>query len=146
VTATTLRAQPSGLTDRESGGGDAQERAATNPVAALPCAGTPLLCPLSLPLLCPLSIPLLIPSTATVGVAAPTAAPFRQVRGTDPGQSRAKTARDWPGSGGKLAQRRATRSGRHAGAFVAGRPPTNPVGGLPPCSRRHPHHARWWHG
>jgi hypothetical protein len=57
VTATTLRAQrtmPAGLC---TSGGDAQERAATNPVAALPCARTPLPTPLSIPLLIPLLIP-----------------------------------------------------------------------------------------
>jgi hypothetical protein len=142
MTATTLGARPTGLTGRGRSGGDAQERAATNPVAALPCAGTPLLHPLAIPLL----IPLLIPPSATVGVNSPVRALFGLLGGTDPGQSRANPARDWPGSGGKLAQRRATRSGLHAGAFVAGRPPTNPVGGLPPDSSRHPHHARWWHG
>jgi hypothetical protein len=142
VTTATLRAQWTGLAGRGSSGGDAQGRAATNPVAALPCAGTPLLCPLSIPLL----IPLLIPSTATVGAAAPAGALFEQVEGTDPGQSRANPARDWPGSVGKLGQWRATGSRLHAGAVVAGRPPTNPVGGLPAGSRRHPHHARWWHG
>jgi hypothetical protein len=42
VTATTLRAEPTGLTGRGSSGGDAQGWAATNPVAALPCARTPL--------------------------------------------------------------------------------------------------------
>jgi hypothetical protein len=94
VTAATLRAQPSGLTGHSRSGGDAQGRAATNPVAALPCARTPLLIPLSIPLL----IPLLIPPSATVGVTAPASAPFLQVRGTDPGQSRAVFARDWPGS------------------------------------------------
>jgi hypothetical protein len=83
VTATTLSAQPSGLTGRERGAGDAQERAATNPVAALSCARTPLLYPLSIPLL----NPLLIPPSATVGVAAPASAPFRLVRVSDPGQS-----------------------------------------------------------
>jgi hypothetical protein len=51
VTAVTLRAQPSGLAGLGRCGGDAQERAATNPVAALPCAPTPLLIPLSTPLL-----------------------------------------------------------------------------------------------
>ena len=142
MTAAALRAQPIGRTGHESSGGDAQEWAATNLVAALPCAPTPLLRPLSTSLL----IPLLIPPSATVGVNSPTGAPFRQVRATDPGQSRAKTARDWPGSGGKLQQRRATRSRLHAGAFLAGRPPTNPVGGLPAGNRPHPHHARWSDG
>jgi hypothetical protein len=77
VTATTLRDQPSALTSLGRSGGDAQERAATNPVAALPCARTPLPHPLSTPLL----IPLLIPSTATVGVTAPTVRLFGLVRG-----------------------------------------------------------------
>jgi hypothetical protein len=54
VTAATLRAQWTGLAGRGSSGGDAQERAATNPVAALPCAGTPLPGSLSVPLLVPL--------------------------------------------------------------------------------------------
>ena len=53
VTATTLGAQRTGLTGRGRSGGDAQERAATNPVAALPCARTPLLPPLSTPCLSP---------------------------------------------------------------------------------------------
>jgi hypothetical protein len=142
VTATALGAQPTGLTGRGRSGGDAQERAATNPVAALPCARTPL----PVPLLTPLLNPLLIPPSATVGVCSPAGALFRQVRGTDPGQSRAKTARDWPGSGGKLAQRRATRSSWVAGAVPSGRPPTNPVGRLPAGNRPHPHHARWSDG
>jgi hypothetical protein len=89
VTATTLRAQQAGRTGRGSGGGDAQERAATNPVAALPCAPTPLLTPLSIPLL----FPLLHPSSATVGVNSPTGGLFGLVEGDDPGRSRAKTAR-----------------------------------------------------
>jgi hypothetical protein len=142
VTVTTLRAQPSGLTGRGRSGGDAQERAATNPVAALPCARTPLLNPLSIPLL----IPLLIPSSATVGVWSPAPALFGLVEATDPGQSRANPARDWPGSGGKLAQRRATESRLHAGALVPGRPPTNPVGGLPAGNRPHRRHGGWLHG
>jgi hypothetical protein len=142
VTATTLRARPSGLTGRASSGGDAQERAATNPVAALPCARTPLLRPLSTPLL----IPLLIPPSATVGVHSPTGALFGLVRGTDPGQSRAKTARDWPGSVGKLELWRATGSRWVAGAVVSGRPPTNGVGGLPASSPDHPDHERWSDG
>jgi len=139
VTATTLGAQPSGLAGRGSSGGDAQERAATNPVAALPCARTPLLHPLSTPLL----IPLLIPSTATVGVCSLTAVLFGQVGGIDPGRSRAKPARDRPGS---LELWRATQSRLHAGASVPGRPPTNPVGGLPAGNRRHPGHPRWSDG
>jgi hypothetical protein len=49
VTAATLGAQPTGLTGLGSCGGDAQEWTATNPVAALPCARTPLLHPLSTP-------------------------------------------------------------------------------------------------
>jgi hypothetical protein len=142
VTATTLRAQWVGLAGLGLSGGDAQERAATNPVAALPCARTPLPNPLSIPLL----NPLLIPPSATVGVNSPVRALFRLVRGTDPGQSRAKTARDWPGSVGKLTQQRATGARRHAGAVVSGRPPTNPVGGLPAGSRRHLGHAGWSDG
>jgi hypothetical protein len=142
VTAITLRAEPADLTGRGSSGGDAQERAATNPVAALPCAPTPLPNPLSTPLL----RPLLTPSTATVGAATPATAPFRQVRATDPGQSRAKTARDWPGSVGKLELWRATGSRWVAGAVVSGRPPTNGVGGLPAGSRgdRWSLYHRWW--
>ncbi len=151
MTATTLGAQPSGLAGRGSSGGDAQERAATNPVAALPCARTPLLHPLSTPLLIPLLhplstpllIPLLIPSTATVGVCSLTAVLFGQVGGIDPGRSRAKPARDRPGS---LELWRATQSRLHAGASVPGRPPTNPVGGLPAGNRRHPGHPRWSDG
>jgi hypothetical protein len=145
VTATTLRAQrtmPAGL---GRSGGDAQGRAATNPVAALPCARTPLPNPLPIPLL----NPLLIPPTATVGVNSPTGALFRQVRVTDPGQSRAKTARDWPGSLGKLAAWRATESRWGAGAVVSGRPPTNFVGGLPPGSPGFRHgagHTGWSDG
>jgi hypothetical protein len=65
VTLATLGAQPTGLTGRGRCGGDAQERAATNPVAALPCARTPLPIPLATPLL----HPLLIPPSATVGAA-----------------------------------------------------------------------------
>jgi hypothetical protein len=142
VTATTLRTEQADLTGRGRSGGDAQERAATNPVAAHPCARTPLSNPLAIPLL----IPLLNPPSATVGVATPATVPFRQVRGTDPGQSRAKTARDWPGSGGKQKLWWATRSRLHAGAVVAGRPPTNPVGGLPASSPGHPGHAGWSDG
>jgi hypothetical protein len=142
VTTTTLRAQPAGLTGCGGRGGDAQGRAATNPVAALPCARTPLLQPLSSPLL----IPLLIPPSATVGVDSLASALFGLVEAPDPGQSRAKTARDWPGSGGKLKQWRATQSRWVAGAFVSGRPPTNPVGGLPSGNRRRPDHTGWSHG
>jgi hypothetical protein len=145
VTATTLRAQPAGLTGRGRCGGDAQGRAATNPVAALPCAPTPLLHPLSVPLLGPL----LAPSAATVGVCSLAPTLFGLVRGTDPGQSRGKTARDWPGSVGKLELWRATGSRWVAGAFLFGRPPTNCVGGLPAGSRRHRHdpdHAGWSDG
>jgi hypothetical protein len=142
VTATTLRAEPARLTGREPSGGDAQERAATNPVAALPCARTPLPHPLSTPLL----IPLLIPSSATVGVTSPTGARFGLVRGTDPCQSRAKTARDWPGSRGKQKQWQATQARWVAGAVVSGRPPTNTVGGLPASSPGHPDHERWSDG
>ena len=140
--ATTLRVEPAWLTGHGSSGGDAQERAATNPVAALPCARTPLLDPLPVPLL----HPLLAPSAATVGAAAPAGALFGLVRGTDPGQSRANPAHDRPGSGGKLKHWRATRSRRHAGAVVSGRPPTNFVGGLPPGSPGHPDHQRWSDG
>ena len=142
MTATTLGGQRSRLAGHGSSGGDAQGRAATNPVAALPCARTPLSNPLSFPLL----IPLLIPPSATVGVNLPTGALFRLVRATDPGQSRAKTARDWPGSRGKLKLWRATESTWVAGAFVSGRPPTNSVGGLPAGNRRHLHdpgHTGW---
>jgi hypothetical protein len=142
VTATTLGAQPAGLAGRGRCGGDAQERATTNPVAALSCARTPLPHPLSTPLL----DPLLAPSSATVGVAAPAAALFRQVRVSDPGRSRANPARDRPGSRGKLKQSRATQSRWVAGAVVAGRPPTNTVGGLPPGSPSHPQHQGWSHG
>jgi hypothetical protein len=145
MTATTLGARPSGLAGLGRSGGDAQGRVATNPVATLPCAPTPLPHPLSIPLL----IPLLIPPSATVGVNSPTGALFGLVRGTDPGQSRAKTARDWPGSRWSRRQWRATRSRLHADAVVSGRPPTNGVGGLPPGSPGHRHdagHARWSHG
>ena len=145
MTATTLSAEPARLTGRGGSGGDALERAATNPVAALPCAWTPLLNPLTNPLL----IPLLIPPSATVGVTPPDLLLFGQVRGTDPGQSRAKTARDWPGSRWSRKQWRATQSRLHAGAVVSGRPPTNGVGRLPPDSRRHRHcrgYAGWSDG
>jgi hypothetical protein len=142
MTATTLRAQPSRLTGRGSSGGDAQGRAATNPVAALPCARTPLLHLLHGPLL----HPLLAPSTGTVGAALPATASFQHVEESDPGRSRAKTARDRPGSGGKLEQWRATGSRLHAGASLSGRPPTNGVGDLPADSRCHPHHGRWSDG
>ena len=74
MTATTLGVEPAGLTGRGRSGGDAQERAATNPVVALPCTRTPLPDPLSAPLL----VPLLSPSAATVGVCLPAAAPFQQ--------------------------------------------------------------------
>jgi len=142
VTATTLSAQRSGLTGHERGAGDAQERAATNPEAALPCARTPLLTPLSSPLL----IPLLIPPSATVGVAPPATASFQQVEESDPGQSRAVFARDWPGSVGKQTAWRATRSRLHAGAVVSGRPPTNFVGGLPAGSPGYRDHEAWSNG
>jgi hypothetical protein len=142
VTATTLGAQQTMLAGLGRSGGDAQERAATNPVAALPYARTPLLTPLSTPLL----IPLLIPPSATVGAAFHAEALFGPVRGTDPGQSRANPARDWPGSGGKHKQRRATGSSWVAGAFLPGRPPTNPVGGRPADNRGHHRHSGWSHG
>jgi hypothetical protein len=142
VTATTLCAQPSGLTGRGRCGGDAQERAATNPVAALSCAGTSLPNPLSTPLL----NPLLIPPSATVGVWFPALVLFGLVEAPDPGQSRAKTARDWPGSGGKLQLGRTTRARLHAGAVLPGRPPTNFVGGLPADNRGHHRHSGWSHG
>jgi hypothetical protein len=145
VTVITLCAEPAGLTGRGRCGGDAQERAATNPVAALPCARTPLLRPLSIPL----RHPLLTPSSATVGVTEPATAPFQQVGESDPGRSRAVFARDRPGSRGKLELWRATGSRWVAGAVVAGRPPTNTVGDLPPDSRRHryrPCYAEWSDG
>jgi hypothetical protein len=142
VTATTLGAQPTRLTGRGRSGGDAQERAATKPVAALPCARTPLLHPLSIPLL----IPLLIPPSATVGVWSLAPMLFGLVEASDPGQSRANLARDWPGSRGKHKQWRATGSRWVAGAVVSGRPPTNFVGDLPPGSPGHPGHAGWWDG
>ena len=145
MTAATLQAELTRLTGRESSGGDAQEQAATNPAAALPCARTPLLHPLLTPLL----VPLLAPSSATVGAALPATASFRQVGVSDPGRSRAKTTRDRPGSLGKLELWRATGSRWVAGAVVAGRPPTNSVGGLPAGSRGHRHHpgyGGWSHG
>jgi hypothetical protein len=145
VTAATLRARPVRLTGCGSSGRDVQGRAATNPVAALPCARTPLPHPLSIPLL----HPLLDPSSATVGMAAPATAAFQQVGESDPGRSRAKTARDRPGSRWSRKQWRATQSGLHAGALLAGRPPTNPVGGLPAGSRgdgRHSHYGEWSDG
>jgi hypothetical protein len=140
VTATTLRAQRTMLAGLGRCGGDAQEWAATNPVAARSYAPTPLLDPL----LSPLLHPLLGPSSATVGAALPAAAAFQQVGESDPGRSRAKIARDRPGSVGKLELWRATRSRWVAGAVVAGRPPTNPVGGLPASSRGHRRSLRWW--
>jgi hypothetical protein len=142
VTATTLGAQSTGLTGLGRSGGDAQGRAATNPVAALPCARTPLPHPLSTPLL----HPLLAPSTVTVGAAPPPRGPFQQVRVSDPGRSRANPAHDRPGSRGKLKPWRATQSRRHAGAVVSGRPPTNTVGDLPPGNPGHPHHQGWSDG
>jgi hypothetical protein len=142
VTATTLSAEPAGLTGRRRCGGDAQGRAATNPVAALPCAPTPLSAPLSAPLL----HPLLSPSSATVGVAARATAAFQQVGVSDPGRSRANPARDRPGSRGKLELWRATGSRWVAGAFLDGRPPTNCAGGLPAGSPGHPRHERWSDG
>ena len=145
MTGTTLRAQQAGLTGRKSSSGDAQERAATNPVAAHPCARTPLPHPLYAPLL----HPLLAPSTATVGVAAPYLVQFGLVGVSDPGRSRAIFARDRPGSREKLALWRATGSRWVAGAVMSGRPPTNLVGGLPPDSpgyRHAPDHSGWSHG
>jgi len=142
VTATTLRAQQAWLTGHGSSGGDAQERAATNPVAARPCARTPLRHPLAAPLL----HPLLAPSAATVGVTTPDRLRFGLVEESDPGRSRANPARDRPGSLGKLTAWRATGSRLHAGAVVSGRPPTNFVGGLPPGSPGHPDHQRWSDG
>ena len=142
MTAATLGAQPTRLAGRGNGGGDAQERPATNPVAALPCARTPLLGSLS----APLSAPLLGPSSATVSPYVAAGTVFGLVEASDPGRSRAKTTRDRPGSVGKLKQWRATQSRWVAGAFVSGRPPTNSVGDLPPNSRRHPHHPELWHG
>jgi hypothetical protein len=139
VTATTLRAQQAGLTGLGRSGGDAQGRAATNPVAALPCARTPLRHPLSTPLL----HPLLAPSSPTVGATLPATALFRQVGVSDPGRSRAKIARDRPGSRGKQTAWRATGSRWVAGASLPGRPPTNGVGGLPASSPGHPDHG-WW--
>jgi hypothetical protein len=145
VTATTLGAQPIGLAGCRSSGGDAQERPATNPVAALPCARIPLLPSFSTPLL----YPLLGPSSATVSPHRATTRLFGLVEGDDPGQSRANPARDWPGSVGKLTLWRATGSRWVAGAVVAGRPPTNSVGGLPPGSpgrRYRPCYAGWSDG
>jgi hypothetical protein len=145
VTATTLRAQPSGLSGRTKSAGDAQERAATNPMAALPCARTPLPNPLPAPLL----IPLLIPSTATVGVWSLATVLFGLVRVTDPSHSPAKPPPDWPGSRWSQKQWRATHARLHAGAFLSGRPPTNPVGGLPADNPGRCHnagHAGWSHG
>jgi len=139
MTATTLGARPSRFAGLGRSGGDAQERAATNPMAALPCAHTPLPHPLPAPLL----IPLLGPSAAIVGVRSLATGPFLQVGVSDPGRSRAEIARDRPGSRGKLQLGRATSSRLHAGAFVSGRPPTNTVGGLPAGSPGHPGHG-WW--
>jgi hypothetical protein len=53
VTAATLRVEPARLTGLGSSGGDAQERAATNPVAALPCARPPCFTPCLSPCLSP---------------------------------------------------------------------------------------------
>jgi hypothetical protein len=145
MTAAALRAQRTWLAGRGGSGGDAQERAATNPVAALPCARTPLPHPLSIPLL----HPLLEPSSATVGAAAPATAPFWLVEVSDPGRSRAKIARDRPGSGGKQTLWRTTQSRLHAGAVLSGRPPTNTMGGLPPGSpgdRWSIYHRAWSDG
>jgi hypothetical protein len=142
MNAATVRAHPTGIAGRGSSGGDAQERSATNPVASLPCARTPLPRPLAAPLL----HPLFDPSSATVGAAAPDLQRFGLVRVSDPGRSRAKIARDRPGSVGKLALRRATGSRWVADAVVSGRPPTNFVGDLPAGSRddRWSLHHRWW--
>jgi hypothetical protein len=139
---TTVGVQRADLAGFWARGGDAQGRAATNPVAALPCAPTPLLHLLPAPLL----HPLLAPSAATVGVTTPAGRLFRLVEESDPGRSRANPARDRPGSVGKLQLWRATESRWVAGAFVAGRPPTNGVGGLPAGSPAHPHHQGWSHG
>jgi hypothetical protein len=96
MTATTLSAQRPRLAGHGSSGGDAQERAATNPVAALPCARTPLLHPLPAPLL----HPLLEPPSTTVGAAAPATAPIQQVGESDPGRSRATPRATGRGLGG----------------------------------------------
>ena len=53
MTATTLGARPSRFAGLGRSGGDAQERAATNPMAALPCAHTPSLTPCLPPCLSP---------------------------------------------------------------------------------------------
>jgi hypothetical protein len=89
MTAATLGAQSIGLASRGSSDGDAQERPATNPVAALPCAHTPLLAPLAAPLL----HPLLAPSSATVSPQQSPKAAFGLVEVPDPGRSRANPAR-----------------------------------------------------
>ena len=128
MTATTFRAEQTMLGGRGRCGGDAQERAATNPVAALPCARTPLLHPLSTPLL----HPLLGPSAPTVGVNLPVGVRFGLA-----------------GSVGKLQLWRATSLRWVAGAVVSGRPPTNGVGGLPAGSRGYCHaagHFGWSYG
>ncbi len=142
MTATTLRVQWTGLTGRGRCGGDAQERVATNPVAALPCARPPLLTPLStpcLPLVYPLStpcLPLVYPlSTPCLPLAYPPAYPPISDRGgvlsrgeavwagggDDPGRSRAKTARD---------RRTASSQPVHSGSSSAGRRSalTSPLG------------------
>ena len=142
MTAATVGAQSIGLASRGSSDGDAQERPATNPVAALPCAHTPLLAPLAAPLL----HPLLAPSSATVSPQQSPKAAFGLVEVPDPGRSRANPAHDRPGSVGKLELWRATGSRWVAGAVVSGRPPTNFVGGLPAGNPGYPDRERWSDG
>jgi hypothetical protein len=113
VTATTLGAQQTMLAGLWRCGGDAQERAATNPVAALPCARTPLLQPLFSPLL----IPLLIPPSATVGADAPDFLLFGLVEVPDPGQGPGK--KKARGGRGALDQ-----GGPLARSWLVGPPPT----------------------
>ena len=142
MTATALRAEYADLPGLGGSSGDAQERAATNPVAALPCARTPLPTPFSAPLL----HPLLAPSSALLGAVASELLRFGLVGESAPGRSRANPARDRPGSRGKQTLWRTTGSRLHAGAFVAGRPPTNGVGGLPAGSPAYPDHQEWSYG
>jgi hypothetical protein len=92
---TALRAELARLTCLGRCGGDAQEWAATNPVAALPCAPTTL----SDPLLTPLLHPLLAPSTATVGAAQPGTAPLQQVEVAGVCGEAAAVAGHWIGVG-----------------------------------------------
>ena len=136
------RSRP-GLPAVGGSGGDAQERAATNPVAALPCARTPLLHPLSIPLL----IPLLIPPSATVGVQPhPTWRCLGWWRRPTPASRAQKPRATGRGLWGSCSCGGPLDRGGSLARSCPGRPPTNPVGGLPADNRGHHRHSGWSHG